>query len=388
MYNDYLFFNKKIIYEINEVNILLELKRFLLIKNIKKESAHFFIQHNFNPKILNNILPRWIMLQLSNKTELVDPLLPFNGNNNIQLIKDLYYLTDKKLSYETINDTINKLNLKKKFNDSIINIKHFIDSDFYKKNKNNIIVKITYKNNFYYFTMDIKIRDIEFAKLKYLNFKLNKNILEKLLYNSNNILDKENINNIMCIILRYNTLESYNQQSAVLPKFYNFLNQQYKINFELFSSSINFSFNNYCTLFYDIESKYGSLGNFNNIILKRGFYVANPPFDETIMNNMSNKLIYFLNNSSEPLSIFITLPAWDKIEYGEFYALELLKKSPYITYIEKLNKERILFFDYHKNEYYNLTDAYFILIQNDNGKIQHPISNILKNIILDFFPKI
>jgi hypothetical protein len=129
MENDYFFYNKKIIYEINEINILLELKRYLLIKNIKKELISYFIENNLNPKIVNNILPRWIMLQIGNKNKLIDPLLPYNGNNNEQLVKDLYYLTDKVLSIEKINNIIYNLNLKKKFNNSIHDLKNFMNSD-------------------------------------------------------------------------------------------------------------------------------------------------------------------------------------------------------------------------------------------------------------------
>jgi phosphorylated CTD-interacting factor 1 len=88
---------------------------------------------------------------------------------------------------------------------------------------------------------------------------------------------------VMCIILRYNSLESYNQQLAILPDLNKYLHNKYNINFELFASSINCFYGNYCSLFFDLEKYFGSNGNFNLLNIKKGFYVANPPFDEEII---------------------------------------------------------------------------------------------------------
>ena len=61
-------------YEINEISVLLELKRYELVHQIKKECSIFFNIHNLNIDV-NNIIPRWIMLNLP-KIKNIDPLLP------------------------------------------------------------------------------------------------------------------------------------------------------------------------------------------------------------------------------------------------------------------------------------------------------------------------
>ena len=58
-------------YEINEISILLELKRYELIQEIKKESLNFFNERELKIDI-NNIVPRWIMLNLP-KHKNIDP---------------------------------------------------------------------------------------------------------------------------------------------------------------------------------------------------------------------------------------------------------------------------------------------------------------------------
>ena len=120
--------------------------------------------------------------------------------------------------------------------------------------------------------------------------------------------------------------------------------------------------------------------------IKRGFYVANPPFDDTIMRNMSLKLVKSLKESNDELSIFITIPEWDRPEYNGFDCLDILKDSGYIQYIEKIKKNRVIFFNYYENKYKNLVSVYFILIQNKNGKKTHLIYQNLQKILLNFFP--
>jgi hypothetical protein len=104
------------------------------------------------------------------------------------------------------------------------------------------------------------------------------------------------------------------------------------------------------------------------------------------MTNMSLKFIESMKNKDNELSILITIPAWDNPEYGEFKALELLKKSGYIQYIEKLDKSRAKFFDYFKNKFIYPCSIYIILLQNEKGAKKYPLSQKLKNILVKFFP--
>ena len=369
-------------YEINEISVLLELKRYELVHQIKKECSIFFNIHNLNIDV-NNIIPRWIMLNLP-KIKNIDPLLPYNGSNNIQLRKDLYFFLDKKYNYTFIDNIIKELNLTEKFNNAIEDLKKFINSNFYKNNKDIILINTELRSdNFYYFNLHKvpKKYTVDFE------IKLHKNVYQKLLkkYTKTN---SDLLILLSCIIIRYETLESYNQQLAVNPEFYKYLHENYSVDFELFGSSINCFFKNYGSLFYDLEKYFGSNGYFNFIDLKKGFYVANPPFDEQIMKNMSSKFINFLDKSTSELSILITIPVWDIESYGLYEALDILKKSKYIQYIEDVKKKRTIFYDYYKNKFISPCNIYFILLQNKKGSEKYNIKNNMKNILLNFFPHV
>ena len=376
---DYIFYNIHISYEINQISPLIELYRYKLIKYIKDECKKFFMIKNINIDI-NNLLPRWIMLQFKDKHYYVDPLLPYNGDDNSQFRKDLYYLSNKKISLKNADQIINELNLKDKFNNAINQLREYIKSDYYISYNNNIIINFDKNNNYYNIKLIIN-NDIFL-------YKLNTKIIDKIInhYKQGIILDNNLKKIIVCIIIRYNTLESDNQQAAVLPELYEYLDKEYNINGELFASSLNFYYKNYCSIYYDIELNIGSIGNFFTMNIQKGFYVANPPFDDTIMKNMSIKLINSLKESNDELSVFITIPEWDKPEYGGFDCLDILKKSVFIQYIEKVDKKRVYFYDYYENSYKNLVSVYFILIQNKNGKKKHLIYKNLENILLKFFP--
>ena len=71
------------------------------------------------------------------------------------------------------------------------------------------------------------------------------------------------------------------------------------------------------------------------------FYI---PFDNKIMENMSKQFIKALQQSKEPLSILITIPEWDKKEYGGFKSLELLKESDFISFQKTIPKKKSAFF--------------------------------------------
>jgi phosphorylated CTD-interacting factor 1 len=401
--NYYEFLYRNVTYEINQISPLLELKRYQLLQEIKKEINEYLRSKHINIDV-NNLLPRWIMLQFNDKIYYPDPLFPYNGNNNSQLIEDIHYLSKKKISLHKASEISIKLDLLSKFNKAIDDLRLFIKSDLYINNFNNLVINTELKGNYYNFTiifnkqllentllsnlpMIIETNNLDYYKY---NFKLNKKLVEKLINKaSDKLLDFNDLflqRFIVTLSIRYNTLESYNQQAAVLPELYQYFKDNYHVDFELFGSSFNCFYKHYCSLFYDLESYYGSKGNFFNVDIIKGFYVANPPFDATIMKNMSLKLVNSLSNSSEDLSVFITIPDWDKPEYGGFECLDILRKSGFIQYIETVDKHRVIFFDYYENKYKNLVGVNFILIQNKQGKKKYPIKKELKNVLLQFFP--
>ena len=129
------------------------------------------------------------------------------------------------------------------------------------------------------------------------------------------------------LILRYYTLESYNQQLAVSPAFYKRMQQQYNVRMELFASSLNTSLSHYCSLFPDVESDFNSRGRFDFLQVRKGMYSANPPFSINIMNRMVDRFQEWFAHTKDDLGILITIPAWDKdvATYGVYTPLVKLR---------------------------------------------------------------
>ena len=65
--DEYIFYFKKIKFEIDEISPIIELYRQKLIQNIKKDCKKYFKQKKLNIDI-HKILPRWIMLQYKNES--------------------------------------------------------------------------------------------------------------------------------------------------------------------------------------------------------------------------------------------------------------------------------------------------------------------------------
>jgi len=380
---------KEISYEINDISPLIELKRYELIQEIKQD-IKTILQDNHLQKIdVNNFLPRFIMNQYKNKSTFIDPLLPYNAEYFNQLKEDLYYLSKKKLNKKMIDSLVEKLNLKEKFNEAIIKLKNYIKTEINtRKEIKGYQIQETSDEQFYYYKILIDNESFHYVKkLIYSQFKINKKLYEKL--KNNYILDDNNTSFfkelIMCLIIRYHTLESYNQQLAINPNFKEYLNNKFQIDFELFASSINFYYTNYCSFFYDIEKYFQSKGNFDFIDIKKGFYIANPPFDNDIMSNMSNILIHSLKKTNEPLSILLTVPKWDDPEYGGFECLELLEKSGFITFKKVIPKNKACFYDYYLDKYIWPTSIFVIIIQNKKGMEEHFIDEDFKTNIEYYF---
>ena len=356
-------------YEISQLTPLLEIKRYFLIQDFYKEIETGLLSNNIIISI-NSVLPKWLMKCISLNIYKIDPIIPYNPIYFNSLIEDIKNVSKTKKSIKDITDIIiNKIKIKELCNKYINKIRDFIKSDYYIDNRSKIKVNCTKIKNYIAFNIISPLNNKE-INVNIINLKLNNNLYNKL--KKKYILNiKENktkfINLVFILILRYYMLESYNQQLACIPTFYEELKKKYNINFELFASAFNSYYNNYCCLFQDIEKYFGGICNFNNIKLIRGFYVANPPYDNSIMENMANNIINFLDNTNKSLGFILIIPAWDKNTniYGEFKTLNILKNSKYFKYIYKIIKKNARFIDYINNRIITPTDIYIILLQNE-----------------------
>ena len=87
---------------------------------------------------------------------------------------------------------------------------------------------------------------------------------ERYYNNSNN---NNNLNIILWIIIyRYQLLSSNNNQLAVLQHILEKMKNDFNLSVECFASGINGSLTNYCSLYYDVEKYFGSIGSFFQMI--------------------------------------------------------------------------------------------------------------------------
>ena len=193
------------------------------------------------------------------------------------------------------------------------------------------------------------------------------------------------INYIIWIILyRYQLLSSNNNQLAVLENILNKMKEDFNLSHECFASAINGSLSNYCSIYYDVEKYFGSVGSYFNVILKKGTYSFNPPYQYDIIDNGIKRMIEHLD-STEELNFIITIPIWDNegkkymadnmmennnntiIKYNDFNTINLIKKSKYFKGMRMISKDKFTYFDHNFHLYKNKTiqNTYVIIMSNN-----------------------
>ena len=361
----------------NNINPMFEYIRFILIQKFKNN----FIPHKKYPKIdIHNIFPRWLMNNPNNSNK--EPVLPINIPNNKQFIDDIIY-NYPDISKNEIDDIINYFDLTNICNNIWNQCKLFV-----KNYKNNYIITSSIKDYFSILSITINIdKKNDFIDIpKIHNIKIPTILYNKIINKLKNNNNLKFINDfIYCLFVRYETLQSNNQQLANNPDFYLSLKKKFGVNFELFASGLNCLFDNYCSLYPDLEKIIGSNGTFDKFDFDNNhtFYVCNPPFDEEIVLRMVKKLfkvLQYKEENNKSLSIFITIPS----DWTNFVGLELIKKSHFLTYFKIITKNKAKYFNYTTNKFIYPCNVAFILLQNIYG-INNVKINIFDEIVNKFY---
>jgi len=326
-----------------EMTKISNLKFFKLLRKVKKQFAKFFFMILTN-RTYNDTFQKDIYL--------FDPLYNLPTDDEINnLYDDFKYTLDIDVSNLNIdiknkfNDIMNKL---KNYNNNNIKYKYeYLEDEkkyIYKiENYTNIFATMNNNNQDYDYELDVKI----FNKLEkeYSGDDIHKHILMGL--------------------IRYDTLDSGAEQYVVDLKYKKQL-KKYGMNFECFGSMFNHYYDNYCSMFYDIEKYFNSKGSFFGISINSGMFMANPPYDNNLLDKMYNHIKKFHKKALFIMSI----PQWDdypleylidndklfierKIKYEYFldpYTFKMVKIPPYISYLFCYNdckeiKELFLSFD-------------------------------------------
>jgi phosphorylated CTD-interacting factor 1 len=335
-------------------------------------------------RTLTNIFSSWIFSLYINYDFNDDYLLPSNYHNtNIlkEILVDLCKFDNKIINInEKINNILSKLTNTYKLQLKLLT--NYNNSELFKNNNNKYnITKYKYKNTFYKFDINVEF-DIKNKRMCNI---LNNILIPVAIYEKLSLIysgpDNKIDNYIWAILYRYQLLGSNNHQLAVLPSIMNQMNNDYNLNFECFASVINNHFNHYCSVYYDLEKYFGSIGSFFNIIPLKGTFGFNPPYQKDIIDRGVKKLFTFLN-SNENLTFIITIPIWDiegqtmmnhktSIDYGDFEIIKEMKESIYFKGLKMISKENFTYIDYNFGLYKNKTiqDTYIIILSNHDINI-------------------
>ena len=402
--------------------ILIEIYRSNLFNRLQKKLSKYY----------NKYLES--MLKKDPSTDITDKNKYFGIGYSIDLLSIFIFNHKFNSDLDVIFDNISPFNKKSIYNyierDNCINVNKSNRTMIYKiypklnesyikyhkklENRINFLKHIQYNiiheniNNEFIITLNIKKDDSNFLNnLEYRNkliipnhifthlVKLfNTNILKN--YTSSEILDDIVIEYIYILFIRYYTFSSGNNQASVLPSFKKFLKTYFNIKIELFGSPLNTSNNNFGSFFYDIDKYFGSLGNFFNINIKKGYYQVNPPFDKCLINSIFAKIMDELlisENSKEPLLFCLIIPhsyfiinKYKNIKnkynlclnsnmYKMFFKYDILLKKeqfPYIRYNRTFNKTIVS----------PIVDTHILLLHNNyiNTYVQNNV-NIFKELV-------
>lgn len=361
---------------------LLQLFTSILLKYVKPEKL---TRKKKLSHTISDIMAKWFFSQYS--------YYDFNNDSfffthNINGDKNLYsMLKDYNNESNSINLNIIISKLVEEYKKMLTIYNKYKNGDFYNNNKYNykvlkkIIVKKRNNNNINFYKFSVNFYNKLNFSIKLENV-LNNIILPVDEYNYlktkfNGECDMDEI--IFIILFRYQLLSSNNNQLAILPNVIDNMKKDYDLSCELFASGINSSTDIYCSLYYDVEHYFGSIGSFFNCKIISGVYTFNPPYQVDIIERGINRLLYFLNETNKDLTFFITIPIWDNygksimnnktdIDYGDFKIIDVIKKSKYMKKIKMISKENFTYMDHNYYLFKNITiqHTYIIVLSNTN----------------------
>lgn len=343
-------------------------------------------------RTLTNLLSSWIFSLYIDYDFMSDYFFPTNYTNTKILEDTIRDLCKYDPQITNIDEKLGIVlgNLQNRYQTLLTDLAKYKESALFKNNKNNYKIKK--------YIIQLNNKESHFYKL---SISINFNIKDKRLINIlNNILipvkiyDKLSgvytgpphlLNDYLWgIIFRYQLLGSNNHQLAVLPKIMNEMNKDYNLNFECFASTINSTFKNYCSIYYDLEKYFGSVGSFFNMTPIKGTLGVNPPYQKEIIDMSIKKILKCLDETTEPLTFIITIPIWDSkgqslmreqfnnilekqyIDYGDFEIVNLMEESKYFKSLRMVPKEEFTYIDHNFELYKNKTiqNTYVIFLSN------------------------
>lgn len=161
---------------------------------------------------------------------------------------------------------------------------------------------------------------------------------------------------IIILLLRYKFLGGINNHLSLPPK----LIERLQITCELFGTPFNTTTSYYCSPFPKYEKPLGSLGSFFDYQLTSNqIYLANPPFDQKIIQLLTDKLLESLPFLQQT-TIYLTIPNWQ----DNFPSLQRLITSEFTRGHSKLEREIFPYYHHFRDVLISVCDTYLIILSS------------------------
>jgi hypothetical protein len=281
----------------------IRIKYLTKLKNKKPDININDIHLYLSQELSYDLLSIFIMDMDNKKDPIFNDISPFTKQNLHR-----FFNIDKCIA--TININIIKSILRIYPYLSKIYIKYF--NKLKKKINTNYKITHTLNQNDVKITLDTSQNDLIIPNHIFYHLVKNYNIKKHNIFeNDKLIIDNDVITCIYILFIRYITLSNGNNQASILPSFKKLIKEKLNIKVELFGSPLNTSLTTFGSYFYDTDNMFGSIGNFFNMNIKKGYYEINPPFDRCIINKIFNYCLEFLLTSekdNEPLLFLFIIP--------------------------------------------------------------------------------
>lgn len=199
---------------------------------------------------------------------------------------------------------------------------------------------------------------------------------------------------VFCVIARYELLSgsSDGYQMAFPDVGFRWLRDRMGVTAECFASPLNCWNGRFCSVARDTDRFFGSMGNFfhfSGVIPPSldapqdteggGSFEANPPFVESIMNEMAAKIERMLSSSERwPVSFVVIVPAWtDCLGIKTMTNSQFLR--PHAKYVLRLEKKKHNYRPgmQHRTDHVEQpsnVDTLVFFLQNDAGARRWPVT--------------
>ena len=267
--------------------------------------------------------------------------------------KKIRITPDKIIAIDNAIINANKTFFKQSQTDSNYKMNSQINKKILIPKYTNIHCSITLQNNEYFI---IKYR--EYIKIISINryYKLIKNY------------DKPYPYDIIRMLLRYSIFDMSSQQWSIGDNLYEDISEIFNISFEMFASPLNFNMNMFCSIFYDTDHIFGSVGSFYKLNLDKflnqnikGVFF-NPPYLPLLMKKCTNQCLNMLNDMNKlkiDFTIVSFLPNWDDADY-----IKKFTNSKYTVAYKIVNKGNYILHEKDKGKLINGTFDLLVIFLN------------------------